>query len=458
MKKLFTYLCSHRRGLLVAVVTLLTSVQTFALDEGYFNYFVHLGSYPTGAGKVYAELKNGSIKYEDSNFETPAESVDVMYTKKDASSQSFNAYAIPEDGWIVAGFTFGTKNEDGTFTAKADTLITQYNPGSLTPKSTISDKDSLTALSIFPLEADTAFFAVFTHVYPRLKDGQENLGKVSIDKISNNIGDQVTLTAIPEEKGEGKFAYWIEKSTGNKITENPYTFTVSKADEYYAYFENQFAETLHFPEEGGFIHHYGDYYVRYPNDNKIAIYEFEVDGVKKVTKDGKDIIVDEPGVYDYMAGAFAKVPTLLYGKGDLTIVTDTSSTTPGSEPNSVLRWSGDTGVKVDTITTNAAHHYYTFDDKAVVFRLVGDDKFVPAKQVFMAMPDSCVEKLTPGTFPDVIYTSEEQDIETGISNVTVAPTVKKKGVFTIDGRRLEAPEQEGVYIFDGKKVIYRKRK
>ena len=456
MKKIFTF----KKSLFVAAMLLMAVGAQAQLK--YVPLYGQLKAYPVGAGKVYAEMSGLGVAPEGANYAEPADEVNVKFACRGVQPNgNYKGYAVPNEGWVLAGFAT-QKYEDGEPMIPTEVEWTD-NPRTLKLTSQVYAKADMTstpeeAFQMFPNDPDEVHYALFTRVTVGIDAFNSNLGSVAIDKAVNDVGTEITLTATPDYTKKASFLHWVEKSTGNKITENPYTFTVSKADEYYAYFENQFAETLHFPEEGGFIHHYGDYYVRYPNDNKIAIYEFEVDGVKKVTKDGKDIIVDEPGVYDYMGGAFAKVPTLLYGKGDLTIVTDTSSTTPGSEPNSVLRWSGDTGVKVDTITTNAAHHYYTFDDKAVVFRLVGDDKFVPAKQVFMAMPDSCVEKLTPGTFPDVIYTSEEQDIETGISNVTVAPTVKKKGVFTIDGRRLEAPEQEGVYIFDGKKVIYRKRK
>jgi hypothetical protein len=74
----------------------------------------------------------------------------------------------------------------------------------------------------------------------------------------------------------------------------------------------------------------------------------------------------------------------------------------------------------------------------------------------MAMPDSCVEALTPGSFPEVIYTKTDGS-QTGIASLKADPTMKSKGVYTLDGRRIDAMDQKGIYIFDGKKVLYRKK-
>ena len=449
MKNFFTCMCSHRRFLLVTVVALM-SHHAFAGDEGFFNYWVHLGSYPTGAGKVYAEIKNGSVVAENAEFGTPAESVEVKYTKKDNASQAFDAYAVPAEGGIVAGFTYGTKDENGAFTVKADTLIKTDNPASLSPKSTSNDKDSLTAVSIFPLEADTAFYAVFTHVAPRLRDGQEEFGKVSIDKISNNIGDKVTLTAIANEAGNGKFAYWVEKSTGNKLTDNPLTVDVTKAEEYFAYFESDLMENVTFPEGGGWLPFHTDCYVLFPSKRNFAPMLFNGNGMTKFDNNGKDAIACVPEKKDVWVGIFNST-YLLYGTGDYAFKRSPDNINPESNEN-FLRWSGDEGVKVDTL--QAGHHYYLFDANNEVFNIVTETN-IAAKQVYMAMPDSCVEKLTPGNFPDVIYISENPT--TGISTVNTATPNVKRGIYTLEGRKVEAMEREGIYIYDGKKVLYRKK-
>ncbi len=448
MKKIFTSLCNNSKALLVTALLSMTSISALAGPTGWFNYYVHLDTYPTGAGKVYAELQSTSIKADGANFETPAESVDVMYTMQDNDLQAFTAHAVPNDGWIVAGYTFGTKNEDGTFTAKTDTLITVKNPASISPKSTSSAEDSLTAVSTFPLEADTAYYAVFTHVYPRVGNGQENFGKVAIDKICNNIGDKVTLTATPDTTST--FAYWLEKSTGKQIKDNPLTIDVTKAEEYYAYFESELMETVTFPEGGGYLPYYTPCYVYYPDSYPFTVMVFDTDSPTKFELNGKDAIAAVPTPINYYGGQFAGVQ-LLYGEGTHAFKHDPTSTDPSSNVN-FLRWTGETGVKTDTLP--AGHHYYTFDVNNEVFKIAGAE--IAAKQVYMAMPDSCVEKLTPGSFPDVIYTKTDGS-QTGIATIKAGETVKSKGIYTLDGRKVDAMEQRGIYIYDGKKILYRKK-
>lgn len=449
MKKIFTSLCNNSKALLVTALLSMTSISALAGPTGWFNYYVHLDTYPTGAGKVYAELQSTSIKADGANFETPAESVDVMYTMQDNDLQAFTAHAEANDGWIVAGYTFGTKNEDGTFTAKTDTLITVKNPASISPKSTSSAEDSLTAVSTFPLEADTAYYAVFTHVYPRVGNGQENFGKVAIDKISNNIGDKVTLTATPDSTST--FAYWLEKSTGKQIKDNPLTVDVTKAEEYYAYFESDLMETITFPEGGGYLPYHSDHYVLFPSDKSFTVMEFNGDGVQKFQQDGKDAIACVPYGDGYWAGMFAS-SQLLYGKGVQYVKHSPDDTRLDTWSVNFLRWTGETGVKTDTLP--AGHHYYTFDVNNEVFKIAGAE--IAAKQVYMAMPDSCVEKLTPGSFPDIIYTKTD-GTQTGIATIKAGETVKSKGIYTLDGRKVDAMEQRGIYIYDGKKILYRKK-
>lgn len=448
MKKFFTCLSNHKKMLLVAVVSLMTFGHASAYSN-YYNHYVVLNTYPTGKGKVYAEIPTEGVKTEDANFETPAESVEVKYNYYSSASSSFTATAVPEDGWIVAGYTYGTKNEDGTFTARTDTLITANNPASLSSTSVSYSENSLEeALATFPLEADTAFYAVFTHVSPRVGNGQENFGKVTIDKICNDVGDKVTLTATPDTTST--FAYWLEKSTGKQIKDNPLTIDVTKAEEYYAYFESDLMETVTFPEGGGYLPYYTPCYVYYPNSYPFSVMIFDTDSPQKFQMDGKDAIAAVPTPINYYGGQFAGVQ-LLYGEGTHAFKRNPTSTDPSTNEN-FLRWTGETGVKTDTLP--AGHHYYTFDVNNEVFKIAGAE--IAAKQVYMAMPDSCVEKLTPGSFPDVIYTKTDGS-QTGIAAIKASETVKNKGIYTLDGRKVDAMEQKGIYIYDGKKILYRKK-
>ena len=53
--------------------------------------------------------------------------------------------------------------------------------------------------------------------------------------VTNDLGDEVTITAVADDE-RYPFLYWIEKSTGRQITENPYTFNVTHQDTYTPYF------------------------------------------------------------------------------------------------------------------------------------------------------------------------------------------------------------------------------
>lgn len=53
---------------------------------------------------------------------------------------------------------------------------------------------------------------------------------------TNDIGDEVCITAVADNVIEHPFLYWIEESTGRHIKENPYTFTVTDKETYTPYF------------------------------------------------------------------------------------------------------------------------------------------------------------------------------------------------------------------------------
>ena len=72
-------------------------------------------------------------------------------------------------------------------------------------------------------------------LFCRVKAEAEGGGKAEIDHRVNEIGDEITITATPDDDSS-PFLYWIEESTGRKITENPYTFTVTGMETYTAHF------------------------------------------------------------------------------------------------------------------------------------------------------------------------------------------------------------------------------
>ena len=60
--------------------------------------------------------------------------------------------------------------------------------------------------------------------------------------------------------------------------------------------------------------------------------------------------------------------------------------------------------------------------------------------------------------PATIPLKNLSSIAAGIATPVAKPVAIRKGIYTIDGRRVNAMEQKGIYIYDGKKVLYRKDK
>ena len=110
-------------------------------------------------------------------------------------------------------------------------------------------------------------------------------------------------------------------------------------------------------------------------------------------------------------------------------------------------------MKIDTL--DVEKKYYTFDTNAVVFNQVSGT--IAPNTVYVGIPDSVFTnagKEVPATIPLKNLSS----IATGIAAPVAKPVAIRKGIYTIDGRRVDAMEQKGVYIYDGKKVLYRKGK
>ncbi|MCH5302786.1 MAG: hypothetical protein J1E77_08090, partial [Prevotella sp.] len=134
-------------------------------------------------------------------------------------------------------------------------------------------------------------------------------------------------------------------------------------------------------------------------------------------------------------------------------IVKTPTTDAGS--TSLLLWSGAEGTKLDTL--DVASHYYTFDLESAVFTLANTE--IPANQTFLGVPDSVFTNAGTGV-PETILFNNSSSIATAIENVQ-APALKqaaaKQGIYDLQGRRVDAINREGIYIFDGKKVIYRKK-
>lgn len=462
-----------KKSLLTAALVLLTSEGAFAFSDSYVPLHGQVLAYPTGAGKVYAKMEGDAKAAEGQNFETPADviSVKFVYTTITASGW-FNAYAEPAEGWIFAGFA-PEEYEDGE-PLLPSVVSDNSNPANLKVTSAVYDKNSLfdseeDALANIPDDPDGVYYALFTHVAPRISEMMAHMGSVSIDKTVNYIGEDVTIEATVDPKWENynaRFSHWVEKSTGKKITQNPYTLTVTQVEEYEAFFSCDELFEVEFPEEGGYVEFYNDCMAYIPTG--VSQQNFTQKYVKAA--DGKAYFEIQPTV----TFVDAKTPAFLYGKGTQQFLNNPAETKPsgiGFYGAPLEDWSGDEGVAVADLTQTIEEGSglsavevevgnvvaYLLDTESNTFKRV-EEEMIPANRVFLGIPQQLFDAIEEGFLPDVIYLSLEDAQETnGIDGVETKASVKNGNTYMLDGRQVSAPAQNGVYIYDGKKLIFRKK-
>ncbi len=454
------------RTLFVLLALLLTSTVSYAGDESFFCFNGKLQAYPSGAGKVYAEVDSSCVTTDAignpySDFSTPAESVDIEFVYKTAStstetssaSTGYSAYAIPETGWIFAGFSGSNKMGEDEFVCK-DSLVAYSSKATLYIPSYTDSNDSVQALSMIPLSPDTVHYALFTHIAPRIAPGQETLGQVTSSKMCNDLGDDVTLTASPIGTKGAKFAYWLNKMTKEKSTENPITIkNISGCAYYEAHFDCDSAITVEFPEEGGYKMVYYDRGYLIPSDSvkeqAFDYYSSEYYTLNNLQQsEDKTCFYQEPTEgYSYLYG---NEPRLLYGRGTLTFVEDPDCDHAYSSDNE-LKWSGETGVNIDTLAVT--RKYYSVDIENRQFKLLSAGTILAPKTVYFALPIESYKALEGVTeAPTVIYWYDPTST-TGIANVkTEKKAVAKEGIYNIKGQKLDKVSEPGLYIINGKKV------
>ena len=457
------------KRVMLLMVLVLASGKSFALTTKYVPVYDVLRTYPTGAGKVYATFSGEYELPEGADYSTPKDEMEVKFVYKQSGKVSYyDAHAVPAEGWIAAGFST-EKYVDGEPVLN-DSI---EKVGDVASLSVATGYDVLTggqgwdaaadAMAQMPTEPQGGHYALFTRVAPRITDKMQNrLGSVKISKGVNNIGDEVTLTATPKYPEYTTFSHWVEKSTGNQITENPLTFTVTKADEYEAVFNSSLLFDVEFPEEGGYLPFYFDTYTYYTENVEEAVITYD-----SLKVNGDRVYVQQATLVN---AADAKTPVLLYGKGKAQFLSDPESLDASGlsyvlsgKPR--LYYSGEEGLKaadaeimyiVNKDTTYYKDNYiYLFDTEASSFKLSKEEN-IAAKTVYMAIPKFIIsDSLSLSAAPEEIFMTASSQ-ETGIKAVSNGAATVNGKYYTIDGRLVAAPEQNGIYIRNGKKVIYRK--
>ncbi len=451
MKLNFT---SATKKLALLSIALMTSLCASADDETtYYAYRYKAYPLPAGAGKIYNDESNDD--YEISEITDWTDEVN----KTGASSSIlgwayFYTYALPNDGWQYAGIASGTKDADGNWQVLRDEnnvikISETANPGAqYVAFHSEYQKNEEDALKLIPEEADTVSYILFCRVRPDYASGHDNAGKVYTDNPTNDLGETVTLTAVPT-LDNGKFLYWTknDKENGEQITDNPLTIKVTEKATYYAHFTGD--NCIQMKGDEGWMVWYDQYtYLMGSLDGTSRCYRF--DGSKFVdskSEDGTRLTYITPEEGDY--SMYGTVPHLLHVTEPVLLVTTLKT------PSAVITksytasgWTGDEGLDTDNV--EADNYYYLMDVASLSFKRC-TDYVLPAKQMYLA-----IEKknfLEGEDAPEVIYLSEKaaQDA-TGIDAVEFKKAVDNAKVYNVQGMEVKNLGK-GIYILNGKKFV-----
>ena len=194
------------------IFCLLCCIVAFVLPSWAVDYYfkVTAKAQPTGAGKVYvASSKEAAPADGNAKWKDEAEGTGSKSSTGKAASMEFWLYAKPAEGYVLVNWT------------KADGSVQGANKIQSTGVLSSSEDANNPKAYTF-----TAHFAKAGAVV--VESADELLGGASIDKPSNAVGDQVTLTATADMFA-GRFTGWTTPS-GVVVKDNPYTFTVTEAN------------------------------------------------------------------------------------------------------------------------------------------------------------------------------------------------------------------------------------
>ncbi len=217
----------------IIVVSLIGFYSAQALASGVtFYYKVTAEAKPTGYGKVYMSTTNETPTDDQygSLRGTGIKKENITGTQVEAITRTAYLWAKPEEGYVF------------THWASENLKTGEETPFSWSKRAS----DIFTTASTTSDEAKTykynAHFAKQGKVYVVSSD--EGLGTVKIDVPENKVGDEVTLTAMPDEL-VGRFLGWRFGNSSTLTTENPYTFKVtnSNAGAYTAIYESKETST-----------------------------------------------------------------------------------------------------------------------------------------------------------------------------------------------------------------------
>lgn len=454
MMKISTSFAKRLLTLVVFMVTVATTASAFS--DTWYACYVQVDAYPSGAGTVYADENDPTNNVFVATDDEYQSSIEAQFASK---FKTMYVSVKPAEGWTLIGFTEGFEDQKTGDIIYKDSIVATGNPAFLNLNSDVTTEtidpttgqvtpdDSLTVINSMPLDPNNYFRAIFSHVYGVVVENQDQLGEVVSSKLVNDLGDQVTLTARTLDP-EAVFDYWTKDESEEPVSTNPeLTVTVTGIAKYVAHFKHKQDLTIDFGE--------GGYYVLYDEGFNYSVPKgtngFGVSEYNTLTENNDvNAYYTEPVLYTGPTYAWGNSVNLLYGKGKvkLSVISRTKEAKGPSEYDT-FQWSGEKGVDVDTLSTQKK--YYLFDAETETFNL---KKGVIAPETFYLALSIDVFEEQETEAPATIKFDKEA-VLSGIAAVKTAKPADKKGIYTLDGRRVATITRDGIYLRNGKKVVIR---
>ena len=465
------------RKIYMFILFAVLSISAFAgYDENYYWFYNKVEAEPTGYGKIYAAIqKDPSTEPEAPSAEDYVDSKEVKECVQGALyGSSMYVWAQPAEGWQFVGWYLVDADDPSVRTLVETSPETAFNVS--TERVTEDDQN----VDGYGFEPDATYCGFFAKVKAEVAKGMSDIASVEISEIANKVGDEVTITANLLDE-TAKFDYWTD-SKGNKITQNPYTFTVEGVETYTAHFSGDNILKIDFGEGK---------YIPFSYSKSAQLNEnitgYRVTAVSKTffdEEEGHEIAFDddenawgwwdiqeeydpETDLYNEISREFhpylGEIPSfvpswelttfgynyngtdgvILYAEGEQEIVLyDDEYATPWD--GSFLVATCDGAVDIASLPTKDDDAnpltYYVFDGKDFVKATTGT-----------VAKDQCYLVLTADQEPqpDKIYIGGEDP--NGIDAIAAKSAPQFVGIYTIDGKQVKAPVK-GINIVNGKKV------
>ena len=434
---------------LVLVFLTMLSLSAQATSK-YYYFFTEFHTYPSGAGKIYVTDNKST---DPSTITEWKESVEIQECKYTIGAWDYYIFGKPVGDYVMIGTSVGTRPDETsewspTFTEDGDVVIAnQETPYRYTPSSSISDNDSIACVSKAPMFSTHCAFLVFTKVAAKVAEGYKNFGGVKCSKIVNDTGDKITIEAIPADE-RCHFTHWVRKSDGEQMDSNPMNVEVSKADEYYAYFDCDSATVIDQPD-GGYVIWYSDNSGSITGPGKAESYSFAQDSLICTENNtwyvGKKVNTNNT--------LYTACPQILHVDGKIFVCDTPGLNSVYNLTNPLAQWSGESGLAAIDVNNELSYYFVDLEEKC--FKLQNDvSEGIPAKTMYLYQSKSTFGD----NIPEKIYWSLEDAVSaTGINAVEIENAMKTGRIYNINGIQVKSLGRDGIYIIDGKKYMHKNK-